>query len=99
MNKTSINKTQIIKLVADKIEKQSLKEVSNVVNTLIEVITETLADNNQAVNIQGFITIENKLVKGRIGNFNNIAYKTYDRLVPKIKLSKSFIDKVAQNEN
>ena len=95
---SSKSKTQIIKEINEKIDTQSIKSITEVVNTLIEVITETLADN-QAVNIQGFLSIENKLVKGRTGEFNGIAYKTDDRLVPKIKLSKSFIDKVAQNEN
>lgn len=34
----------------EKIDTQSIKSITEVVNTLIEVITETLADN-QAVNI------------------------------------------------
>ena len=95
---SSKSKTQIIKEINEKIGTQSIKGITEVVNTLIDVITETLADN-QAVNIQGFITIQNKLVKGRTGEFNGVAYQTADRLTAKPKLSKSFIDKVAQNEN
>ena len=93
-----MNKKEIVKKISNKIDTQSIKSITEVVNTLIEVITEILADN-QSVNIQGFIAIENKLVKGRTGEFNNVAYKTADRLKAKPKLSKSFIDKVAQNEN
>ena len=97
-----MNKTQIVKLVAEKIETQSVKSISEVLNTFVEVITELLADN-QAVNIQGFITIENKLVKGRTGEFNNVEFSTQSRLVPKARLTKSFrskiSNKVAQNES
>ena len=95
---SSKSKTQIIKEISNKIDTQSIKSITEVVNTLIEVITEILADN-QAVNIQGFLSIENKLLKGRSGKFNNVEFSTKSRLVPKPKLSKSFIDKVAQNES
>ena len=94
---SSKSKTQIIKEINEKIDTQSIKSITEVVNTLIEVITETLADN-QAVNIQGFLSIQNKLVKGRTGEFNGVKWETKDRLMPKVKLSSKFKEAV-QNEN
>ena len=92
-----MNKTQIIELVAEKIETQSIKGITEVLNNFIEVVAELLADN-QAVNIQGFLSIQNKLVKGRTGEFNGVKWETKDRLMPKVKLSSKFKEAV-QNEN
>ena len=92
-----MNKTQIIELVAEKIETQSIKGITEVLNNFIEVVAELLADN-QAVNIQGFLSIQNKIQKAKSGNFNGVKWETKDRLMPKVKLSSKFKE-AAQNEN
>lgn len=92
-----MNKTQIIELVAEKIETQSIKGITEVLNNFIEVVAELLADN-QAVNIQGFLSIQNKIQKAKSGNFNGVKWETKDRLMPKVKLSSKFKEAV-QNEN
>lgn len=45
-----MNKTQIIELVAEKIETQSIKGITEVLNNFIEVVAELLADNQAALN-------------------------------------------------
>ena len=92
-----MNKTQIIELVAEKIETQSIKGITEVLNNFIEVVAELLADN-QAVNIQGFLSIQKKIQKAKSGNFNGVKWETKDRLMPKVKLSSKFKEAV-QNEN
>ena len=92
-----MNKTQIIELVAEKIDTQSIKSITEVLNNFIEVVAELLADN-QAVNIQGFLSIQNKIQKAKSGNFNGVKWETKDRLMPKVKLSSKFKEAV-QNES
>lgn len=92
-----MNKTQIIKALNSQVEGQSIKSITAVLTALTELITGLLQDN-KSVNIQGLFSIENKLLKGRSGNLNNISYTVEDRLVPRIKLSPK-LKKAVKNEN
>ena len=96
MSKT-ISKTQLIKALNSQIEDQTIKSITKIFDIAVEIITAELKANNY-VSFQGFFMIENKLVKGRSGEFNGVKWETKDRLMPKVKLSSKFKEAV-QNEN
>ena len=67
MSKT-ISKTQLIKALNSQIEDQTIKSITKIFDIAVEIITAELKANNN-VSFQGFFMIENKLVKGRSGEF------------------------------
>jgi len=90
-----MNKTEIVKAVNSQMEEQTIKSVTEVIDRVIEVITSELKANNK-VSFQGFLTIENKLIKGRSGEFNGVKWQTEDKLFPKVRVMKKF-QKEVQN--
>jgi nucleoid DNA-binding protein len=84
-----MNKTEIVKAVNSQVQGQTLKSVLEIIDTVIEVITAELKANNK-VSFQGFLTIENRLIKGRSGELAGHKWQTNDRLIPKVKIMKKF---------
>ena len=84
-----MNKTEIIKALNKQIEGQTVKSISLVIDTLLELITSELKANN-TISFRGFLTIENRLVKGRSGDLAGHKWQTKDRLVPKAILREKF---------
>ena len=84
-----MNKTQLIKQVNSKIEGQTIKSITEIVEAVIEQIRVELRANNK-VSFQGFLTIENKLIKGRNGELAGHKWQTKDKLYPKAKIMKKF---------
>ena len=87
----------MIKIVNEQIETQTIKSITLVVNTLLEVIMTSL-ENNERVNFAGLM-IDTVFVKSRSGVMfkNKIPYTTKDRYVPRVKIGKLLKEKVAQN--
>ena len=92
-----MNKTEIIKTVNNRIKGQTNQSITEVIDTLFDVIAEELKEN-RTINFQGFISIENKLIKGRSGVFNDVAWQTQDKLSPRIKVMNKF-KKEIENAN
>ena len=84
-----MNKTEIVKAIHNKVEGQTLQKITKIIDTMVEVITAELKANNK-VSFQGFLTIENRLIKGRSGNLSGNIWNTIDRLIPKAKLMDKF---------
>jgi len=84
-----MNKTEIIKAIYSKVEGQSIKSITKIIDSMVEVITAELKANNK-VSFQGFLTIENRLIKGRSGELAGRKWKTIDRLIPKARLMYKF---------
>ena len=84
-----MKKAQIINAIQLKNDTHSIKEITTLLNSLIEVITEELK-NGGTIEILKFLTIKMKLVKGRSGNLDGIEWQTEDRILPKVSLSKVF---------
>jgi len=84
-----MKKAQIIKAIQLKSDTHTIKEITTLLNNLIEVITEELK-NGGIIEILKFLTIKMKLSKGRSGNLDGIEWKTEDRILPKVSLSKVF---------
>ena len=91
-----MKKAQIIKAIQLKSDTHTIKEITTLLNNLIEVITEELK-NGGTIEILKFLTIKMKLSKGRSGNLAGIEWKTEDRILPKVSLSKVFKE-ATQNE-
>lgn len=92
-----MKKAQIIKAIQLKSDIHSIKEITTLLNSFIEVITEELK-NGGTIEILKFLSIKMKLVKGRSGNLDGNIWKTEDRILPKVSLSKVFKE-ATQNEN
>jgi len=92
-----MKKAQIINAIQLKNDTHSIKEITTLLNSLIEVITEELK-NGGTIEILKFLSIKMKLVKGRSGNLDGIEWKTEDRILPKVILSKVFKE-ATQNES
>ena len=84
-----MKKAQIINAIQLKSDTNSVKEITNLFNSFIEVVTEELK-NGGTIEIHKFLTIKMKLVKGRSGDMNGIKWQTEDRILPKVTVSKSF---------
>jgi len=84
-----MKKAQIIKAIQLKNDTHSIKEITTLLNSFVEVITEELK-NGGTIEILKFLTIKMKLVKGRSGNLDGIEWQTEDRILPKVSLSKVF---------
>ena len=91
-----MKKAQIIKAIQLKNDTYSLKEITNLFNNFIEVVIEELK-NGGTIEIIKFLSIKMKFVKGRSGNLDGIDWKTEDRILPKVSLSKVFKE-ATQNE-
>ena len=93
-----LNKTKMIKIVNEQIETQTIKSITEVVNTLLEVIMTSL-ENNERVNFVGIFSIDTVFVKSRSGVMfkDKIPFTTKDRYVPRVKVGKLLKEKVAQN--
>lgn len=88
-----MNKTQLTKALNNQIEGQTIKSLTLIIDTVIELITAELKANNK-VSFQNFLIIENVKVKGRSGDFNGVAWQTKDRLIPRARLMKKFKEEV-----
>ena len=84
-----MKKAQIINAIQLKNDTHSIKEITTLLNSFVEVITEELK-NGGTIEILKFLSIKMKLVKGRSGNLDGIEWKTEDRILPKVSLSKVF---------
>jgi len=92
-----MRKAQIIKAIQMKNNTHSVKEITNLFNSFIEVVTEELK-NGGTIEIYRFLSIKMKLVKGRSGEMFGIKWQSKDRTQPKVTISKVFKE-ATQNES
>jgi len=92
-----MRKAQIIKAIQSKSDTHSLKEITNLFNIFLEVVTEELK-NGGTIEIYRFLSIKMKLVKGRSGEMFGIKWQSKDRTQPKVTISKVFKE-ATQNES
>jgi len=92
-----MRKAQIIKAIQSKSDTHSLKEITNLFNIFLEVVTEELK-NGGTIEIYKFLSIKMKLVKGRSGEMIGIKWKSEDKILPKVTISKVFKE-ATQNES
>lgn len=99
MKKTTQNKTTIIQKLNEQIETQSIKSITEVVNMFLDLLVETL-QNNERVNISGIFSMDTVFTKGRSGTMfkTKTPFSTNDRYTPRVKFSRLLKNKVAQNE-
>ncbi len=88
----------MIKIVNEQIETQTIKSITEVVNTLLDVMVEAL-QNNEKVSFSGIFSLDTVFVKSRSGVMfkDKIPFTTKDRYVPRVKVGKLLKEKVAQN--
>ncbi len=84
-----MNKTEIIRATNSKVEGQTIKSITKIFDTMVEIITAELKANNK-ISFQSFLTIENRLIKGRSGELAGHKWNTTDRLIPKATLREKF---------
>ena len=92
-----MKKAQIINAIQLKNDTHSIKEITTLLNSLIEVITEELK-NGGTIEILKFLSIKMKLVKGRSGEMLGAKWQSEDRILPKVTVSKAFKE-ATQNES
>ena len=93
----TMKKAQIIQAIQLKNDTHSIKDITTLFNSFLEVITEELK-NGGTVEIHKFLTIKMKLVTGRSGDMNGIKWQTEDRILPKVTVSKAFKE-ATENES
>ena len=88
-----MNKTEIVRAINSKVKGQTLQKINDILEAMVEIITAELKANNK-VSFQGFLMIENRLIKGRSGEIAGNKWKTNDRLIPKAKLREKFKEEI-----
>lgn len=90
-----MNKKDIVKAIANKLDGYTQKDVSEVLDSFLEVVQEQLVSGN-AVKLSGFGTFETNVRAARMGRNPKTGEeaKIPERKFPKFKPSKAFKDAV-----